>query len=169
MKQFVALYLLFLLVLFVLFYAPTSIVSILLNDGQVNLTLYFLDIFLKPDQLKGIDIWINPHYKIIINKACNGVIPILFLFASILAYPSRWRHKVFWMILGYIVFSVVNVARILLVAYVTEAGRGQEDFYWSHDLVGNTLLMLAGLGLFIAFIKTSSRVAKDLDSKSSES
>ncbi len=169
MKQFVALYLLFLLVLFVLFYAPTSIVSILLNDGQVNLTLYFLDIFLKPDQLKGIDIWINPHYKIIINKACNGVIPILFLFASILAYPSRWRHKVFWMILGYIVFSVVNVARILLVVYVTEAGRGQEDFYWSHDLVGNTLLMLAGLGLFIAFIKTSSRVAKDLDSKSSES
>ncbi len=116
-----------------------------------------LEMFLKPEQLKGIDIWINPHYKIIINKACNGVIPILFLFASVLAYPSRVTHKIVWMVLGYVLFSVVNVARILLVVHFTQTGKGQEDFYWSHDLVGNALLMLTGLGLFIAFIKTSSK------------
>jgi exosortase/archaeosortase family protein len=59
--------------------------------------------------------------------------------------------------LGYVVFSVVNVLRILLVVYVTQTGEGHADFYWSHDLVGNLLLMLVGLGLFIAFIKTSSK------------
>jgi len=161
MKRFVALYFLFLALLFVFFYAPTSAVSNLLNEGQTKLTLYFLDMFLAPEQLKGIDIWINPHYKIIINKACNGVIPILFLFASILAYPSTVGHKILWMVLGYVLFSVVNVARILLVVYVTQTGEGHEDFYWSHDLIGNTLLMLTGLGLFIAFIKTSSKTVKD--------
>jgi exosortase/archaeosortase family protein len=160
MKRFVALYFLFLVLLFTFFYAPTSAVSTLLNEGQTKLTLFFLDMFLAPEQLKGIDIWINPHYKIIINQACNGVIPILFLFASILAYPSTWGHKIVWMSIGYVLFSVANVWRILLVVYVTQTGEGQREFYWSHDLVGNTLLMITGLGLFISFIKTSSHTVR---------
>ncbi len=161
MKRFVTLYFLFLALLFVLFYAPTSTVSDMLNAGQSKLTLYFLDMFLEPEQLQGVDIWINPHYKIIINKACNGMIPILFLFASLLAYPSKWMHKILWMILGYVLFSLVNVIRILMVVYITQTGEGQKEFYWSHDIVGNTLLMLTGLGLFITFIKTSSKTVKD--------
>jgi len=86
------------------------------------------------------------------------MIPILFLFASILAYPSALWHKIFWMGIGYMVFSLVNVLRILLVVYFVEQKEGQANFYWSHDLVGNALLMGTGLGLFIAFIKTSRRL-----------
>jgi len=164
MKRFIALYFLFLALLFVFFYAPTSMLSTVLNEGQTKLTLNLLDIFLKPEQLKGIDIWINPYYKIIINKACNGVIPILFLFASILAYPSSIMHKILWMLIGYMVFSVVNVMRILLVVYVTEHGEGQGEFYWSHDIVGNMILMLTGLGLFVAFIKISSKTIRSFES-----
>jgi len=157
MKRFVALYFLFLVLLFVLFYAPTSAISTFLNDGQTELTILFLGFFLEPEQLKGIDIWINPHYKVFISKACNGMIPILFLFASILAYPSSYAHKILWMLIGYVVFSLVNVGRILLVVYATKEGKGQEEFYWSHDLVGNGILMMTGLVLFAAFIKTASR------------
>jgi len=157
MKQFVVLYFFFLGVLFVLFYAPIFTFSTILNDGQSQLTLFLLDILLKPEQLKGIDIWINPHYKIIIGKACNGMIPILFLFASILAYPSSVLHKILWMLIGYFLFSLVNVIRILFVVYVTETGNGHEDFYWSHDLLGNMLLMMTGLSLFVLFIRTTSK------------
>jgi exosortase/archaeosortase family protein len=155
MKRFVALYFLFLVFLFTFFYADTSVVSTLLNETQTKLTLFFLNIFLEADQLRGIDIWINPHYKIIINQACNGMIPILFLYASILAYPSSLWHKLLWMVIGYLFFSIVNVIRLLFVVYATKTGQGQEEFYWSHDLVGNAMLMLTGLGLFIVFIKTS--------------
>ena len=167
MKQFVALYFLFLALLFVFFYAPTSAVSTLINDGQSKLTLYFLDFFLKEGQLRGIDIWIHPQYKIIINQSCNGMIPILFLWASILAYPSsivHKLHKIVWILVGYVVFSMVNVGRILLVVYATEHGEGQGEFYWSHDLVGNFLLMMTGLVLFVLFIKTSSRTIKTSES-----
>lgn len=157
MKKFTALYFLYLTLFFTLFYANTSIISHTINEEQTKLTLYFLNIFLGQDQLQGIDIWINPHYKIIINQACNGIIPILFLWASILAYPSTIWHKIFWMITGYFVFSLVNVFRILLVVHFVEQPAGQSNFYWSHDLVGNALLMAVGLGLFVAFIKTSSR------------
>ena len=137
-------------------------VSTYLNEVQTTLTLVLLNQFLDPGQLQGIDIWINPHYKIIINQACNGMIPILFLFASILAYPSALGHKIFWMCAGYIVFSLVNVVRILLVVSFTQQEGGEGNFYWSHDIVGNILLMVVGLGLFITFIKTSSRSVKDL-------
>ena len=157
MKKFIALYFLFLALLFTFFYAYTSVVSTAINAGQTKLTLFLLNIFLEPGQLKGIDIWINPHYKIIINQACNGMIPILFLWASILAYPSKILHKLLWMGLGYILFSLVNVFRILLVVHFTEQEAGQANFYWSHDLVGNAILMAVGLGLFIAFIKTANR------------
>jgi len=161
MKRFIALYFLFLALLFLVFYAPTSGLSTLINEKQTNLILFFLDIFLKPEQLKDFDIWINIHYKIVITKACNGMIPILFLFASVLAYPSSIWHKLFWMVIGYILFSVVNLIRILWVVYVTQNGAGHEDFYWAHDLIGNTLLMLTGLGIFVVFIKTSSRTLKN--------
>lgn len=156
MKRFICLYFIFLGLLFTLFYAPTSQVSQILNNTQSRFTLSVLNLFLESQQLDGIDIWINPHYKIIITKACNGVIPLLFLYASILAYPSTFRHKLLWMMLGYILFFVVNIFRILWVVFITQHGEGQGDFYWSHDIVGNTLLMLTGLGLFIAFIKTAS-------------
>jgi exosortase/archaeosortase family protein len=164
MKQFIALYFLFLVILFVFFYAPTSILSIAVNYAQTNITLFALDIFLKPKQLEGIDIWINPHYKIIISQACNGIIPILFLWASILAYPSTWQHKIFWMLLGYVVFFIVNIIRILLVVYVTQEGEGKNEFHWSHDLVGNSLLMITGLILFVSFIRSSSRESKSFES-----
>ncbi len=160
MKRFIALYFLFLVLLFTFFHAETSAVSIFLNEGQTKLTLFILDIFLTPDQLVGIDIMINPHYKIIINQACNGMIPILFLFASILAYPSRIIHKILWMSIGYVLFSIINILRILLVVYFVEGEGGGENFYWSHDLLGNTLLMVLGLGLFIMFIKTARPSAK---------
>lgn len=162
MKQFVRLYFLFLGILFIVFYAPTSIISTVINEIQTKLTLFALDLFLKPEQLQGIDIWINPHYKIIITKACNGMIPIFFLFASILAYPSSILVKIIWSILGYIAFFIVNVLRILWVVYITQNGEGQGEFYWSHDIIGNTLLMLTGLGIFILFIKNSRISSKNL-------
>lgn len=153
-KQFVGLYFLFLAILFIFFYADTSIVSSFLNDGQTKLTLFFLDIFLAPNQLSGADIIINPYYKIIINQSCNGIIPTLFLFASVLAYPSGITHKIIWIAIGYLSFFIVNILRILLVVYFVGGEGGRENFYWSHNLLGNALLIALGLGLFVIFIKT---------------
>lgn len=157
MKKFIALYFLYLALFFTFFYANTSIVSHTINEEQTKLTLYFLNIFLGPDQLQGIDIWINSHYKIIINQACNGIIPTLFLWAAILAYPSTIWHKILWMVMGYLLFSLVNIFRILLVVHFVEQEGGRGNFYWSHDLMGNTILMVVGLGLFVVFIRTAGR------------
>lgn len=153
MKRFVVLYFLFLALLFVLFYAHTSSLAMLLNEEQTKSTLFFLEKFLDKGQLKGIDIWINPHYKIVITQACNGMIPILFFWASVLAYPASFFYKATWVVVGYIAFTMINILRLLFVVYVTQHGRGHEDFYWSHDLLGNFFLMAVGLGIFVLFLK----------------
>lgn len=155
MKHFITRYFLFLILLFILFYAPTTELSIVLNGIQSRWTLMALNTFLQPEQLRGVDIWINPHYKIVITQACNAVIPILFLYASVLAYPSSFKHKIVWMFVGYIVFFIVNIVRILWVVYVVQNAEGHKDFYWSHDIIGNVLLLCTGVGLFFSYIKTS--------------
>lgn len=160
MKRFIALYFLFLVLLFIFFYAPTTEFSLYLNETQNRWTLAALDTFLQPEQLKGIDIWVNAHYKIVITQACNGMIPILFLYASILAYPSSLGHKIIWMILVYVIFFVVNIMRILWVVHITQQGEGHGDFYWSHDIVGNIVLLCTGVGLFYAYIRNSKSQGK---------
>jgi len=152
------LYFLFLGLLFGLFYAPSSAVSTLLNEGQTRLTLWGLSLFLDPQQLRGIDIWITPHYKVYISQACNGMIPILFLFAAILAYPAKFWRKLVWIVMSYILLSMVNMARILLVVYATEQAGGRGGFGWSHDIVGNILLLITGIILFVCFVKCKSSV-----------
>jgi len=155
MKRFVKLYLFYLLLLFGLLYMPVTPLALWLNHLQSSLTLTGLAYFLTPGQLQGIDIIINPHYRIIINQACNGMIPVIFLWASILAYPSKLLLKFLWMVWGYAVFSIVNIIRILIVVYLVEQQGGQQNFYWAHDLLGNALLMVTGLFLFYLFIRTS--------------
>ncbi|MFT7879639.1 MAG: exosortase/archaeosortase family protein [Sulfurimonas sp.] len=153
MKKFVLLYLLALALLFILFYADTSMLSRMLNDTQSSLTLMMLEPFLKPGQLQGIDIIISPYYKIIITQACNGMVPILFYFAAILAYPSKLWIKPLWLGAGYLIFTLINVVRILIVVYFVEQKGGRDNFYFAHDIFGNALLMVVGLGLFILFIR----------------
>lgn len=153
MNRFVALYFFFLALLFVFLYAPATEISVMLNETQTQLTLFLLKWFLQPQQLQGIDIWISPQYKIVITQACNGMIPILFLFASILAYPSSLLHKIIWMLIGYLSFTVINVLRLLMVVYFVQREGGRDNFYWAHDLLGNFLLMILGLLLFFVFIK----------------
>lgn len=160
MKRFAAHYFLFLALLFSVFYAPTSLLSTWVNNIQTESTLFVLNLFLEPGQLQGIDIMINPHYKIIINQACNGIIPILFLYAAILAYPASLRHKVLWMIIGYVLYFVTNILRILLVVQAVELEEGSANFYWSHDVFGNALLMGVGLLLFVSFIRSSPKKVK---------
>ena len=150
MKKFAYVYLALLPLLFGLLYWDLSPVAEFVNHYQTKLTLYFLEIGLEKGQLQGIDIWINPHYKVIVTKACNGTIPILVLLAAILAYPIDWVHKLWWAVIGYLVLTTINIIRLLMVAHFVKV---QPDLPLYHDLFGNILLMITGLLLFYLFLR----------------
>ena len=152
MKKFLLSYWLGMALLFTLFYWDNSPLSFQINNLQTNLTAYLTSLSLPYGMMEAHRIFISEHYTLVIEKACNGMIPYLFFIASIAAFPSTLMHKIKWAVMGYILITSINVLRIWLVSqFVLE---GQENFSFAHDYLGNGLLILTGLILFTSFIKT---------------
>lgn len=152
MKKFLFSYWLGIALLFTLFYWDNSPFSLLINNLQTDTTAYLTSLLLPYGMMESHHIFISEHYALVIEKACNGMIPYLFFIASIIAFPSTVLHKMKWAIMGYFIIITMNVFRIWLVAqFVLEK---QNNFSFAHDYLGNALLIFTGLILFTLFIKT---------------
>jgi len=154
MKKFLLSYWLGMALLFGIFYWDYSPFS-LINNSQTNITTYLTSLSLPKEMMNGHHIIISEHYSLVIEKACNGMIPYLFFVASILAFPATLAHKAKWAIMGYLFITSINVFRIWFVTQFVMQGRG--NFSLAHDFLGNGLLILTGLILFTSFIKTRNR------------
>lgn len=152
MKNFILFYWIGIIVLFALFYWDYSPVSALINNFQTNLTALLTSYVLTDGMIEAHRILISEHYTLVIEKACNGMIPYLFFLASILAFPSTKSHKIKWTIMGYFIILLVNVFRIWFIAKLVL--QGQENFSLAHDYLGNGLLIFTGLLLFTSFVKS---------------
>ncbi len=152
MKKFILSYWLGIVLLFALFYWDYSPMSTIVNDFQKDITALLTAQLLPLGMMEDYHIFINEHYSLVIEKACNGMIPYLFFLASILAFPASIMHKVKWAMMGYLFISAINVFRIWFVTqFVLQS---QNNFSLAHDYLGNALLIVTGLILFISFIKT---------------
>lgn len=151
-RRFLLHYLVWVAALFLLLYLDTNPLSHWINETQRRWLLEALRFSLGTERIRGIDILAHPHFRIIITQACNGLIPYYLYLAAILAYPRPWRDRLIWAVLGYFVISIVNVLRLLMVTAIV--ARNPASFHWSHDILGNAVLMVAGLGLFYLFLRT---------------
>jgi len=137
---------------FGIFYWDASPIGLLINQYQTNLTSYLTSLTLPNEMMSNYRIFITNNYSLIIEKACNGIIPYLFFLASIMAFPATLLHKVKWAIFGYILISLINTFRIWMVTqFVLQE---QNNFSLAHDYLGNALLIFTGLMLFIVFVKS---------------
>lgn len=155
MQKFLISYWFLTALLFGLFYWDISPISEWFNPIQTDFTSYLTSLTLPAGMMSGHDIFISKHYGLVIEKACNGIVPYLFFMASILAFPSAPQHKIKWAIYGYLAIMSVNVFRIWLVTQFVLTSR--ENFSLAHDYIGNALVVASGLALFILFAKTRKR------------
>ena len=137
---------------FGIFYWDVSPISLLINQQQTNLTSYLTSLTLPHEMMNDYRIFITNNYSLVIEKACNGMIPYLFFLASITAFPSTLWHKVKWAIMGYVIISIMNTLRIWMVTQLVLQERN--NFSLAHDYLGNALLIVTGLMLFILFVKS---------------
>ncbi len=155
MKRFLLTYWIGIALLFAIFYWDISPISTTINNIQTNLTAFLTSLILPLGMLEDYKIFIDPHYALVIEKACNGMIPYLFFLASIIAFPSTLIHKVKWAIMGYFFITTINIFRIWFVTqFVLEE---KSNFSLAHDYLGNGLLILTGLILFTSFVKTRTK------------
>lgn len=152
MKKFLLSYWLGIAMLFGVFYWNLSPLSSIINAVQTDLTVYFTSLTLADDMMDSYRILINEHYSLVIEKACNGMIPFLFFLASIIAFPSTLKHKLKWAVIGYLFITFMNTFRIWFVAQLVLQER--QNFSLAHDYLGNALLILTGLLLFTWFVKS---------------
>jgi len=155
MKKFLLSYWLGMALLFGIFYWDYSPFSLIINNMQTNITAYLTSLSLAEGMMEAQHIFITEHYSLVIEKACNGMIPYLFFVASILAFPASRAHKVKWAIMGYLFITSINVFRIWFVTQFVMQERG--NFSLAHDYLGNGILILTGLILFTSFIKTRNK------------
>ena len=152
MKKFLFTYWFAILFLFTLFYWDASPFSVYVNTFQTTLTSLMTAQVLPEGMMEAHRIFISEHYALVIEKACNGMIPYLFFLASILAFPSTVQHKLKWAVMGYLFITIMNIFRIWFVTQFVM--QGENNFSLAHDYLGNGLLILTGLILFTSFIKT---------------
>lgn len=152
MKKFLLTYWLGILLLFVFFYSEYSPLSAFINAFQTNITSLLTSFSLEKGMVLGNRIFITENYALVIEHSCNGMIPFLIFLASILAFPAKPLHKLKWAIMGYVIISSINIFRIWLITQVVI--QEQRHFSLAHDYLGNALLILTGLILFVVFIKT---------------
>jgi exosortase/archaeosortase family protein len=155
MRKFLLTYWLGIAFLFTLLYWEYSPVATIVNNYQTNLTSFITALSLPNGMMESHRIFITEHYALVIEKACNGMIPYLFFLASILAFPSTLIHKIKWAIMGYLFITSMNIFRIWFVTQFVM--QGQKNFSLAHDYLGNGLLILTGLILFTSFIKTRNK------------
>ena len=152
MKKFLLTYWIGIALLFGFFYWDLSPLSLSINNQQTNFSTFLTSLTLANDMMDGHRIVISNHYALVIEKACNGMIPYLFFLASIIAFPSTFIHKVKWSLMGYIFISAMNVFRIWFVTQLVL--EEQNNFSLAHDFLGNGLLIITGLLLFTWFVKS---------------
>lgn len=155
MKKFLLTYWLSIALLFTLFYWEFSPFSQSINNLQTNLTSFLTSLVLAEGMMEANKIFITTHYALLIEKGCNAMVPYLFFLASILAFPSTFLHKIKWIIMGYLFITSINIFRIWFITQFVMSN--QNNFSLAHDYLGNGLLILTGLMLFIAFIKTRAK------------
>ena len=54
-----------------------------------------------------------------VNRSCSGLKQFYQWFFLMLLYPGPWKHKLWFIPMGLVVFHLVNVFRILMMVFVT--------------------------------------------------
>ena len=151
MKRFLLLYWLMIALLFLVFYWDLSPIATVINQLQTDIVTNLTSLTLPDNIMQEYEIVINRHYRLVIEKACNGMVPYLFLLASIIAFPSTIKHKIKWAMIGYILITAVNIFRIWLITQLVLEEVG--NFSLAHDFLGNFILIFMAVFLFVFFVR----------------
>lgn len=86
-----------------------------------------------------------------IKNGCNGVEPMIFLTAAMLAYPALWKERLTGLLLGYLAIQAMNIVRIISLFYLLQWD--QQWFEWFHLYVWQVLIFLDMLMAFVLWIR----------------
>jgi len=101
----------------------------------------------------------SPRFAVTIYNGCNGLITSLIFISGVLAFPASWRAKAVGSIGGLIAIQLINLVRIVSLFYI---GVYLPRFFSeSHIFVWQSLVILAGVGLWVVWARHASTALED--------
>lgn len=129
--------------------SPFFIVNQLQTELTISITQLWVSGFDLPVRLQADTLLLANGLHLKILHECNGLTPFLLLLAAILAYPTFWKRKIQWVLIGYFALLVINTLRMLLVTLVVIDH--PDLFHIVHDWIGRYSIALLTVGLFFLY------------------
>ena len=100
----------------------------------------------------------SPRFAVTIYNGCNGLITSLIFVSGVLAFPASWRAKAVGVIAGLLAIQALNLVRIVSLYYI---GVFLPDYFdESHILIWQSLVILAGVGLWIVWARSAAAASR---------
>ncbi|HXU10817.1 MAG TPA: exosortase H [Candidatus Binatia bacterium] len=94
-------------------------------------------------------------FEVVVVDACDGVLPILIYIAAILAFPSRFAHKAWGILIGLPAVLLVNLVRVITLMIV--GARWPAVFEQVHLYVWQACVIAFALAAWIVWAEISVR------------
>ncbi len=91
----------------------------------------------------------SPRFSVDIRNGCNGLETWFLFAAAVLAFPARWRERGIALAAGLVAIQAVNLARILVLFAL--GVHAPSLFERTHAVIAPAVVILAGVGLFLAW------------------
>lgn len=91
-----------------------------------------------------------PSISLDVEFGCNGLEAVMIYCVAVLTFPAAWRKRIYGIVLGFLVIQVLNLIRIVLLAY---AGVYYKEFFdLIHLYVAQGVMIAVALGTFVLYL-----------------
>ncbi|RID97958.1 exosortase H [Simplicispira hankyongi] len=90
-------------------------------------------------------------FGVSIEPGCNGIEACIVLFAAIVAFPERWRHKLLGIGAGFFAVQALNVLRIISLFYLGQWNTAVFNF--AHEYLWQGLIMIDVLMVWLLWVR----------------
>ena len=91
-----------------------------------------------------------PSISLDVEFGCNGLEAVMIYCVAVLTFPASWRSRLFGIVLGFLVIQVLNLIRIVALAYAGVYHK--ELFDLVHLYVAQGVMIAVALGTFVLYL-----------------
>ena len=91
-----------------------------------------------------------PSISLDVEFGCNGLEAVMIYCVAVLTFPASWKNKIYGIVLGFLVIQVLNLIRIVALAYAGVYHK--ELFDMVHLYVAQGVMIAVALGTFVLYL-----------------
>jgi exosortase H (IPTLxxWG-CTERM-specific) len=85
-----------------------------------------------------------------VKFGCNGLEAVMIYSVAVIAFPTKWKKKLIGIAAGFVVIQIVNILRIVGLAYSGIHARNL--FEYIHTYIAQGMMIAISLGVFFIYL-----------------